>query len=363
MRNRICVSVIMPIYNCAQFLNDSIGSILQQDFEDYELLLIDDGSTDDSWEICKKYMQKDDRVRAFHTENRGVSGARNLGIELAEGEYVYFVDADDTLFPNALTSLIEPMREDMSVDIVVAYYDGTDTDVNKGDMPKGKYVIGDVLEHILKNAPTFYYGVCWNKLYRLSIIRREHLKFPQGIIWSEDMLFNMDYLKYCNDIYYTDKIVYFYNRNPGIVNKLWSKQFSFEQLSDKLHLEKMRINALMELLQHHDKVNELSGWLYDFALNRYNQCFADVFKMKNISSKVRRSIMIELINMSEIRELLSGYSPQRRYWVENIYVWMILKQHYYLIYYFSMLKFYLQDNQFWQKFSARYKFIWPKFSL
>ena len=359
MEERVQISIIMPIYNCAGDLDVSINSILQQSFSDYELLLIDDGSTDNSFEICEKYRRADARVRAFHTENQGVSGARNYGIKHARGEYLYFVDADDRLLPDALQALLQPMSEDETVDIVIAYYDGTDTDVNKGDMSKGKYAIRDVLEHILRNAPTFYYGVCWNKLYRASVIEQNDLKFPLGVIWSEDMLFNMSYLKFCKTVYYTDRVVYYYNRNEG-GGKLHNGEFSLEKLSYKLEMEKLRINVLEELLQCHEKESELLGFVQMFAVNRMNQCFTEIFRISGLSRKERKALLRELVRKSEVKKILSGYDSKAGRFIVSLYVWLVMKDHYNLLYCVCRLRFGLQDNRKWRKVTDR---LWPKFSL
>ena len=118
MRNKTpSISVIVPIYNSDKYLQRCIDSILSQDFEDFELLLIDDGSTDNSGDICDKYAEKDMRVRVFHKKNGGVSSARNLGIENAKGEWVVFIDSDDwvditmleKLYKNAVVTLNNSM--------------------------------------------------------------------------------------------------------------------------------------------------------------------------------------------------------------------------------------------------------------
>ena len=99
------VTVVIPVYNKEKYLCGSISSILSQTYENFELLLIDDGSTDNSPEICDEFTNKDARVRTIHKENGGVSSARNLGIESAEGSYITFLDADDELFPTALADM------------------------------------------------------------------------------------------------------------------------------------------------------------------------------------------------------------------------------------------------------------------
>ena len=107
------ISVIVPVYNAEKYLHRCINSILAQTFVDIELLLIDDGSTDSSSVICDKYAKKDQRVRVFHKENGGVSSARNLGLDNAQGEWIAFVDGDDWVKETYLSNLLSHVREDI----------------------------------------------------------------------------------------------------------------------------------------------------------------------------------------------------------------------------------------------------------
>ena len=109
------LSVIVPVYNTEPYLSRCIESILNQGSINFELLLIDDGSTDSSGAICDSYAEKDTRIRVFHKENGGVSSARNLGIDNAQGEWLYFVDSDDELLPNGLRTLVDNISDDVDV--------------------------------------------------------------------------------------------------------------------------------------------------------------------------------------------------------------------------------------------------------
>ena len=119
------ISVIVPVYNTAQFLPRCIESILSQSFTDFELLLIDDGSTDGSGKICDAYAEKDNRIRVFHKENGGVSSARNLGLDNARGEWVTFVDSDDYVSPVILEKCLESVN---GYDMVVFNYQNVEGD-------------------------------------------------------------------------------------------------------------------------------------------------------------------------------------------------------------------------------------------
>ena len=117
----LMISVIVPVYNTEQYLPRCIESILSQSFTDFELLLIDDGSTDGSGKICDAYAEKDNRIRVFHKENGGVSSARNMGLDEAKGEWVYFVDSDDELLHDGLQVLFDNTNKE--VDVVLAGFE------------------------------------------------------------------------------------------------------------------------------------------------------------------------------------------------------------------------------------------------
>ena len=109
------LSIITPVYNTASYLPDCFESILSQSFQDFELLLVDDGSTDGSGDVCDIYAQRDSRIRVFHKENGGVSSARNLALDNAKGEWVYFVDSDDELLPNGLETMVNCTSDDVDI--------------------------------------------------------------------------------------------------------------------------------------------------------------------------------------------------------------------------------------------------------
>lgn len=175
-------SIIVPVYKTAEYLPKCIESILGQTCGDFELLLVDDGSPDNSLEICKEYQQKDPRIQVFHKENGGVSSARNLALEHAKGECVWFVDSDDYVDNCALEQLSDAI-EHHKAELYVFNCKAVKEDF------EGK------LEEFLQRYYFTYvlgFGPC-NKLYRLSLIRERELRFDTQESVGEDLLFNMRY--------------------------------------------------------------------------------------------------------------------------------------------------------------------------
>ena len=182
------ISFIVPIYNSEQYLPRCIDSILAQTFTDFELLLIDDGSKDYSGKICDEYAAKDPRVRVFHKENGGVSSARNLGLDNAQGEWIAFVDSDDWIDRNYIECLLPVDSEDM---VVCSFMYDTMEIFHLSDIVRDKQDIGDNL-HILID----HMAVCspWCKIMRRDIIEENKIRFDINVSAGEDMLFICDYL-------------------------------------------------------------------------------------------------------------------------------------------------------------------------
>ncbi len=199
------VSIIIPIYNAAAWLHECIDSILSQSFQDFELLLIDDGSIDNSGEICDWYHQKDGRVFVLHKENSGVSDARNDALENASGEWLLFVDADDILLPNALTVLYNAAILNR-VDVVLG---GSNVIVNNKEYPYHHY-------DLLKSDNVINYmnhPALWSYLIRASIIKKNRIRFISGLAYSEDTIFLATIAIKANGIAYIPECVYIYRRN------------------------------------------------------------------------------------------------------------------------------------------------------
>ena len=171
------VSIIVPVYNGEKVLKRCVESLLNQDHKDIEIILVDDGSKDSSFEIISEYAEKDERIVPIHKENSGVSSTRNLAISKAKGDYIQFVDVDDWL-PFDSTKLLVRSMEEEGADMVIAdFYRVIDDKISKkGSIRKGGVLtLAEYADKMLLSPADFYYGVIWNKLYRKKIIDDHHL--------------------------------------------------------------------------------------------------------------------------------------------------------------------------------------------
>lgn len=207
------VSIIIPIYNAGKYLHECLESIRVQTYKDFEVLLIDDGSTDNSAALCKEFVMSDKRFHYHHKENGGVCSARNLGISIAQGEWIHFADADDEHPTNAL-EIFSTYFNDRSIDVIMGSYIQLNTDGNN-------YYEKKIFELTLTPAESInilllthrfhYQGYLWNKIFRTSIIRRNNLIFNEKYHFNEDRLFCIEYMcRMSGKTLFTSKPVYRY---------------------------------------------------------------------------------------------------------------------------------------------------------
>ena len=211
------VSIIVPIYNAEQYLRRCVDSILNQEYTDFELLLVNDGSTDASGDICEEYGDQDPRVIVIQKENTGVSDSRNRALDRARVKYLQFLDSDDWITPDA-TRLFVRAAEEYGCDMVISdFYRVVGERLStKGDIEEeGVLTREEFAAHMMENPADFYYGVLWNKLYRRDIVEEHNLRMDTDINWCEDFMFNLEYIRYAKVFYALHAPVYYYVKRKG----------------------------------------------------------------------------------------------------------------------------------------------------
>lgn len=203
-------SIIIPVYNVEKYLKKCLTSIVQQNFNDYELILVDDGSTDMSGKICDEFEEKYNNIIVMHISNSGVSNARNKGLEIARGEYIWFVDSDDYVEPEALKILSEQLEMNPKIELLFF-----ETNVWKAEKDQKEKIVFDKIRanEIISTDIKEFLNVntsLWNKVYRRDILLEKHVKFELNISIAEDLLFNYMYLLECKYVFYLNKILYNY---------------------------------------------------------------------------------------------------------------------------------------------------------
>ena len=202
------ISIIVPVYNTEKYLRRCVDSILAQTFTDFELLLIDDGSSDRSGVICDEYALKDSRVRVFHKENGGVSSARNLGLDNATGEWISFVDSDDWIDGNYLFDLL--IDETCDLNVCNFKIEGSDEKWDAA-IEEGTQLTPSI-ENLFKNGGfsgyAFFGPTC--KLFRKSIIDKNKIRYRENISSGEDTLFVLEFFCYIDKYFGIEKNLYHY---------------------------------------------------------------------------------------------------------------------------------------------------------
>ena len=201
------VSVIMPVYNCEKFLERAVQSVINQDYKNLELIIVDDGSKDNSFGVCSVLCKNDPRIKLYHKENGGVSSARNYGLKHAQGEFVCFIDADDSYEWNYISTMLKEIKD---FDCVICGYNlitqnSTTHITAEKKVFRKKEKVSNILEYIEKGV----FNSCCNKLYKREKIEKS---FFDGQEIGEDLMFNLDYFINCEKVIFIPDCLYNYDR-------------------------------------------------------------------------------------------------------------------------------------------------------
>ena len=211
------ISIIVPVYNAEPYLDNCLDSIAAQTWENLEVWLVDDGSTDASPALCDARAAADSRFHVLHQANAGVSAARNAALERATGQYLQFVDGDDYL-PSTATERLVRTAGATGADLVIGRFwrvAGTRKALQGHIRREGVFTRREFAEEMLKAPANFYYGVLWNKLYRRELVERYHLRMDPEISWCEDFLFNLEYIRRAERFYALSVPIYYYVKTKG----------------------------------------------------------------------------------------------------------------------------------------------------
>lgn len=247
------VSVIVPVYNVEKYLATCINSLLNQSYNNLEIILVDDGSKDASGKICDAFEKENSRIKVIHKENEGLGLSRNAGLKIAQGKYVTFVDSDDFLGTSAIEDLVKAADKN-NADICIGGF----TRINENGekifeekyvkmVASGKEKSQDVFIQMLGSLPESHKSLkmsVWNCLYSLDLIRRYNLNFvSERELISEDIIWHSEYFKYVNTSVIIDNVAYFYRENEKSLTQSYnSNRF---RLSMNLYFElTKRINEI-----------------------------------------------------------------------------------------------------------------------
>lgn len=328
------VSIIIPIYNAENNLRKCIDSAVNQKNIDKEVILVNDGSRDNSGRICDEYTQRYSFVKVIHTPNLGVSTARNTGMKFSESEYIIFLDSDDELELNMASKILNYSRENQ-LDFAMGSY--KKMYLNNGTVYRVSNVLCDKftgnIKEFLSRIDNYLFkpllqGPCW-KLFKTDIINEHKLEFPENMTYGEDACFVYDYLQYVKKAGTLPDILYRYNRH----NKIESLSSTYRY--DKLEINVFLITKLIKLFDLHnvDKKNTVSTLI----LNYYISYLDEVYKNKELFSKNDVIAIIEKSNKLVVPILdRNSYKGKKLY--KKIINFLIKKKKNILLYYLFIIK-------------------------
>ena len=288
------ISIIVPIYNVAKYLDRCMKSLLDQSYQNIEIILIDDGSTDDSGEKCEFYSSKDNRINVIHKKNEGLGMARNSGLKIAQGKYVLFVDSDDYIESQMIERLYDKLKKNNADTCFCRYYntsvDGRDT-IARELYKKNNYLGEEVKEVLLgmigsqQSQPgDVEIGMSvWKGLYSLDIIRNNHIIFPSEREYiSEDIIFHIHYIPLTKHIAIENTANYHYCDNGSSLTKKYNpNRFIMEK-----RLMKKEISELEKIFEKDEFIQRL----YKAFLGRVRYCIKQEVLLNSKKIKIRKNI-------------------------------------------------------------------------
>lgn len=271
------VSIIMPVYNSETYLKTAVDSVLEQDFSDFELILVDDGSPDQSGKICDEYAALNSKVEVIHKPNGGICSARNAGLEMARGEYIGFCDNDDLYLPGLIKDNYELAKKN-NVDLM-RYAKIKRLEKDDGRIWEIFCKIEDMFIE-KKDFHKYYDNIrredtVWTAFYRREIIEKYHIRFDEQFKYgSEDLNFNLRFLMFCDKLGFNSKVYYSWTqRDSHSTSRNFKKDFLDKKILN-LQLEYDFISNVCE-----DKVNNIVKNI--FLVNSYIYPMIDYMSIKN----------------------------------------------------------------------------------
>lgn len=318
------ISVIIPVYNVALYLDECLKTVCGQTYHNIEIILIDDGSTDGSAKICDEWKKRDSRIQVIHKANEGVSVARNTGLEIAQGAYIAFVDADDWLEYNMYEEMYR-QAWNHNADVIICE-ESVDEAIKEISVLTGEAAIKD----ILTDTRPLRVNV-WNKLFRVELLR--YIRFLPEIILGEDFLFVVETLLNASKCIWINKRLYHYRERTGsALRSAWS----LKKERDEIWVRNRMLGLFMT---NESLIKDGRCELLRMVLDHYLKCFDREFLVKEEKKKTLRLLQQEARKIplgttdevnTNIRHMLLRLNAPIYVWVSKMYFYMktrVIKEH------------------------------------
>lgn len=305
-------SVIIPVYNCKNSLKNTVYSVLNSGLFDFEILIIDDGSTDGTSEICDFMEKKFDNIYCIHQKNSGVSAARNCGIKTVQGEYILFIDADDTVNEGMLKNAAEIVQKttpDMLLFGLSFDYYFHEKLYRRDELVYSQEGILNRAQWSSKFMELYNCNAIspvWNKFIRRDILIEKRIQFHENLIEMEDFLFVIQCFKYCDNIYVLPEVIYRYRQSEDEKNT-YNRLIKISSLSDYMKPFEEEVRELMKKNVAEDIVNQIYKTLF------YEQIrFGDITEIERAAKDMLSGKYAEIIKLSEPN--LFRLLIEKKYW-------------------------------------------------
>ena len=308
------VSVIVPAFNCEKFLYKCIESIRNQSYSNIEIIVVNDGSTDNTEKIVLNMIEQENRIIYYKQENSGPSEARNKGISLSKGEYLVFIDSDDTVEPSYIEMLLNEMLISKADLVCCGYKDISDYGiVNYSDFHfNNSATVHSIMEMVCNGTG----GVLWSKIFKKEIISKHSLKMDKTIFMSEDLLFVLQYVTHCKSFGSINKYLYNYNRlNQGSISSNISIDYIQNYISVCRFLEKIFLKSNFDT----NKAKEIiTKRIQDIVIKLVEQQSCHI---KDIYRKSALTNVNQILSLNYITNYTNDFSTNK--WLYKPFVFFV----------------------------------------
>lgn len=325
------ISIILPVYNSQNTIARTIDSIIKQTYDNYELIIIDDGSTDNSASICTEYERKYEKIKYKRIDNKGVSNARNIGIDNAIGNYIMFIDSDDEYREDTLECVYKYIEQNN--DCIIFGYNRIHVHKNKTkEMNTDMILLENGKEKnifIEKMQKEYLFNQIWNKVYKTKILKDNNIKFDTKIASGEDYRFNLKYIDCINNAIYINKVLYnYYSTDSGL---------SLKTGPEKLYVK-------LENLKQQKLLYNKYGYDIKYIDNNYiYTCFSGLTAMvENQSFGKKREYIKKYVLNQEIHEELKNIKKRQKGFKIKVYVNFLLIKNIFLLQLFSEILIFIR---------------------
>lgn len=306
------ISILMPVYNGQEYLEETVLSILNQSYKEFELIIINDGSSDNTKVICDNLEKIDKRIKIIHKENTGVSHTRNIALDNASGEYIAFIDSDDSVYKDYLKILLSSMEKSNGQLSVCGFKErkisanGQVEDLSKVFYPKEVIAIEEMKDLIMDFGNSGLLNPLWNKLYSREIIEKNNIRFKEDVKTGEDFIFNLQYFRKIKNICFSKEELYYYIRRN---NNSITYQYIDNMYEKGLEIHSLLENFLKDMNFYNNKNRYI---LYGNHLMGVFSAFLNLFhKDCKLTLKQKKQYIKAIVNREYVNECAANRKSDR----------------------------------------------------